>query len=760
MKRRILCLVLSVVAVSRGFAAETGKVSALPPDSLSYNMNEVVVTATRTPLMLKDTPIITRVITAKDIQRRGVATLQQALEGELAGVEFHQAGYGSSLSFQGLDARYVLFLVDGERIAGETYGNIDYARIPMDNIARIEIVRGASSVLYGSNAMGAVVNLITRMPVQKYEINASLRYGTPFQRNGGDSLAGSATPRDSRFYRDKLDLPNLKGDFSIGFNLGKFKSLTAFSYRSTDAYRLVGTKNEVRHYDSLNMMTPKMIPVLGPEGNVVGMRPQMDPATGMPVFVVGRTVRDTTVSVAPDKRGLSVSGWRDINVSQRFDYELSDKFRFQVTGSYFSKNRYDFNGSILDENPMSNNSKPWTYESYSGYNVKAQMEHSPNRNNKIYLSFMHDGYYRNLDSLSSATVPKQRHSYNIPRLLWTFQAGEYNRLTTGVEMVNERLRFDLNRDSLGFDAPESMTSGSLYVQDEILNGHALSFVAGVLGNYNNRFGWSVTPKLSAKYTVGHCSLRANYASGYRTPSLKEMYMEFTVPIPGQTTVIRGNDRLRPETNHYVSLAAEYNREGVNFSATAYKSFFRNKIDVRGHAEGVETILQYENINRSQFAGVEVMANVRLARGLFVRANYNYIYQTDDAPESSTQYIFPSPHTATFQADYGFMIRKCYIGLNAAVRYVGAKDYEDFMPVLDMTGSSMASMKYWTGTYTAHHDGYAVCDAVVNATFPQRVTLSVGVNNMFNRQPSIVNFNSDITSPRNMFVRISYAFGHD
>ena len=91
-----------------------------------------------------------------------------------------------------------------------------------------------------------------------------------------------------------------------------------------------------------------------------------------------------------------------------------------------------------------------------------------------------------------------------------------------------------------------------------------------------------------------------------------------------------------------------------------------------------------------------MANVRLARGLFVRANYNYIYQTDDAPESSTQYIFPSPHTATFQADYGFMIRKCYIGLNAAVRYVGAKDYEDFMPVLDMTGSSMASMKYWTG----------------------------------------------------------------
>lgn len=103
-------------------------------------------------------------ITARDLESRGVATIQEALENELAGVEFHQAGYGTSLSFQGLDARYVLFLVNGERMAGETYGNIDYARIPVSNIERIEIVRGASSVLYGSNAMGAVVNIITKMP--------------------------------------------------------------------------------------------------------------------------------------------------------------------------------------------------------------------------------------------------------------------------------------------------------------------------------------------------------------------------------------------------------------------------------------------------------------------------------------------------------------------------------------------------------------------------------------------------------------------
>lgn len=295
--------------------------------------------------------------------------------------------------------------------------------------------------------MGAVVNVITKEPRRKYEVTASLRYGTPYQRNGGDSLAGNASARDSREYRNKLDLPNLNADMTFGVNLGKFRSLTAVAYRTSDAYRLVGTRDEVRHYRELNIMRPKMN----------GPRPEMDPSTGMPVFVVGRTVADTTISVGPDSRGLSVSGWHDLNLSQRFDYELSDQFRFQLSGSYFGKKRFDFNGSILDENPLANNSKPWTYESYSGYNVKALMVHSPDERNKIYLSYVRDEYFRDLDSLSGVTVPKQRHTYNVPRLLWTLDAGSANRLTTGVEWVNEQLRFDMNPS--GYDDRKSMNTG-------------------------------------------------------------------------------------------------------------------------------------------------------------------------------------------------------------------------------------------------------------------------------------------------------------
>ncbi len=761
MKRVVLCILTLAPTFGQGICA-TEEIPATPPhDTLSVNMEDVVITATRTPLPLKKTPVITRVITARDLESRGVATIQEALENELAGVEFHQAGYGTSLSFQGLDARYVLFMVNGERMAGETYGNIDYARIPVSNIERIEIVRGASSVLYGSNAMGAVVNIITKMPQKQVEVNASLRYGTPYQDNRSETLGGSNTESDIKTYRNKLDLPNLRGDVSVGFNTGKLQSLTTLSYRTVDAYKLVGTKDEVRHYAAgeLKKMGPKMIPVIGPGGNVVGMRPEMDPTTGMPVFEVKSTnLNDTTVIVSPDSRGLSVSGWRDINVGQRFDYTLSKKFRFELSGNYFNKQRYDFNGSILDDNPMSNNSKPWTYETYEGYNIKALMEHSPNENNKVYLSFIRDEYFRNLDSLSGVSTPKQNHVFNTPRLLWTLKAGESHRLTTGLELVNEQLHFDMN--PLGYDDLKSMNTGSLYVQDEIRSQKALSFTAGVRADWNNRFGWHMTPKVSVKYSVGKFTIRGNYANGYRNPTLKELFMEFKVPTQGETYIM-GNDALKPETNHYLSLAGEFTTQDFNISATLYNSYFRNKIDVRGHMEGLKTLLQYENIRRSQMGGIELIARWRICRGLFLRGNYNYLFQIDDASQESIQYIYPSPHTATLQADYGFSAgNNCYINFNATLRYVGAKTYEDFMPIIDLSGmssGSMADLKYWTGSYSARQEGYVICDAAINFDFKEMVGISVGVDNIGNYRPKIVNFNSATTPRRNMFIRVSYAF---
>lgn len=735
MKKTVLHTLLLLAACCTPHAGR-----AQEPDSVRhYDVAEVVVTATRTPLALKDTPVITRVIAAADIAREGIVSLPDLLQRELAGVEFHQAGYGTSMSFQGLDARYVLILVDGERIAGETYGNIDYSRIPLSDIERIEIVRGASSVLYGSNAMGAVVNIITRMPKKRVEVRGSVRYGTRYQSNGGEELGKNASEADLGKYRDKIDLPNAHATLSLGLNLGKVRSLTAFSYRTVDAYKAVGRRSEERRYRNWNLYR-------------VGYRP----GTGVAMIPVHRTA-DTTVLVAPDSRGLGVSGWSDLSLSQRLDYRLSDKFRFELSGGYFRKRRYDFFESIVDENPMpaAMTGKQWAWHTYEGYNVKALMEHSPSRFHKVYLSYMRDVYDRGADSLSGVHTHKQRHVYNIPRLLWTWNGEGIHRLTTGVELVNEQLNLDLRPEPYSYADKVDMNTVSAYLQDELLSGRRLSFVAGLRGEYNNRFGWRATPKLSAKFDWRRLTLRANYSNGYRTPSLKEMYMELTIPMPGLQQIVRGNQNLKPESNHYLSLSAEYENRGLDLSATVYNSFFRNKIDVVGRQEGTATVLLYENIDKSRIDGLELTARWRPARRWLLQLDYNWIYRNSNTPggdAQATQYIFPSPHTATLNAEYAFSVGRLRVGVNGAVRYIGAKEYEDFMSIIDLQKATVVM-----GSYASSQPGYAVCDLSANFDFRGRVALTVGVENLFDHSPAVVSFNSGVTAPRSGFARLSFDF---
>jgi outer membrane receptor for ferrienterochelin and colicins len=126
------------------------------------DLNSVVVTGNRAERKLKDVSLITQVVTTHEIEKVGAVNLQEALEMAVPGLEFQQEGYGTNLKMQGLDGKYVLILIDGERMAGETRGNIDYSRLNAANVERIEVVRGASSSLYGSKAIGGVINIITK----------------------------------------------------------------------------------------------------------------------------------------------------------------------------------------------------------------------------------------------------------------------------------------------------------------------------------------------------------------------------------------------------------------------------------------------------------------------------------------------------------------------------------------------------------------------------------------------------------------------
>lgn len=160
-------------------------------DSVSrqFDLGEVVITGTRTPKFLKDTPIQTRVITSKDIEKLDATNIQDLLQQELPGVEFSYAmNQQTHLNFSGFGGQGVLFLVDGERLAGETMDDVDFTRLNMDNVERIEIVKGAASALYGSNATGGVVNIITRKAKQPWTLNLNGRMAKHNEQRYGASL--------------------------------------------------------------------------------------------------------------------------------------------------------------------------------------------------------------------------------------------------------------------------------------------------------------------------------------------------------------------------------------------------------------------------------------------------------------------------------------------------------------------------------------------------------------------------------------------
>lgn len=170
MKRSVFLFALILLA-GQGSAQET-------PDSLLqfYDLSEFVVTATRTPKLLKDAPIQTRVITRKDIERTDASDIQDLLTQVMPGVEFSYAmNQQTHLNFSGFGGQGLLFLVDGERLAGETMDDVDFSRISMADVERIEIVKGASSALYGSSAAGGVINIITKKQTEPWTVTAQAR---------------------------------------------------------------------------------------------------------------------------------------------------------------------------------------------------------------------------------------------------------------------------------------------------------------------------------------------------------------------------------------------------------------------------------------------------------------------------------------------------------------------------------------------------------------------------------------------------------
>lgn len=177
---RFILLTIGVILTRQALLAGSNVGNGAVVDSVDFStLDEVVVTATRTPKTLKNVPIATRLITEREIKKADATDIQELLTQEIPGLEFGYAmSQETSLNMNGFGGNAVLFLVDGERLAGETMDNVDYNRLNLGNVGRVEIVKGAASSVYGANAVGGVVNLIAKERTEPWHLNLNSRYNS------------------------------------------------------------------------------------------------------------------------------------------------------------------------------------------------------------------------------------------------------------------------------------------------------------------------------------------------------------------------------------------------------------------------------------------------------------------------------------------------------------------------------------------------------------------------------------------------------
>ncbi len=563
-------------------------------------LNEVVVTGTGTINKLKNSPVAIDVISQRELQNTNIPTFENAMIALNPSMSFTPNAMGSYMQLNGLSNRYILVLVDGKKLGGDVGGNVDLNRIDMGNIKRIEVLKGAASSLYGSDAIAGVINIITNKPKDLVNFSTETRF----------SEYGQFT-QNANLY----------------LNVGGFSSSTSFQRNQADGWQL--NKKEI--------------------------------------------INDKEVDT--DKQAM-LRFYSDV-FSQRFGYKATKELSMYVEGSLFDKkfkrpvSAYGFDMKYVD------------------YSFGAGAKYLLKNNGLIALDWNTDrfeyfkAYLKETKDKNGVTFMPgdeefvRRQKYNNINLKGTFNAGKFNKVTVGSEYKIDNLYAPA--DSIG--GSRNVYTLAFYAQDEINLFGKLNIVPGVRYIYNETFKNRVTPKVSAMYTLHDFNFRVSYATGFKTPELKQLFMKTEVTSKGKTTLSVGNKDLKPESSIYYSVNAEYIKDFLSLAVTGYINNLKNKIDTyeieltpEEIAEGYNKKSSYHNIGRSRIQGVDFTFNSYLGYNLTLGGGYSYVNAKDLDTGKRLQRI--SRHTGNVNLNWfkDFGLFKSNFNLNG--RLQSRRYYDD------------------------------------------------------------------------------------
>ena len=561
--QRVLLAVLSgLLLPTTGYAQKAQQDSTMRNKELT----QVIVTGTGTHNKAQNAVVPVQVITSEELQRMHVTNLEDALTRLTSSVTFMTNGMGSTMMMNGLNEDYILILENGKRLTGDDR----YTSINMANVKRIEVLSGASSALYGSEAIGGVINIITTAP-------------------------SMTAPSAEKHQEAVVDVTNntsytSKGRFTeaiaVNFEKGRLSSSSSFQHRQANNWQV----NDME----------EVMGELKPTGRVMSQ------------------------------------GFHSNQLNQRLTWDMGKGVTFYLKGSFYDYNtdrpqmaRY-FKGSTKKGVTVFTEKEAYSYDLHQQdyvYGAGATWKLS----SKTYLEadFYSDNLISERDSFDTyrpggTQLTKKTHYYN-GTLKGIFRLGSWNKLSAGAEYVHETYK------SYNF-AFRSMYTISLFAQDEMRFLKNLQGVVGVRYIYNRNFGSYATPSVALMYSPGKFRFRAGYSTGYRTPTLLQMYYE----NDETKNVTIGNEDLKPEKSNYYNVSAEFNNNWMSLKLGGFINDVRDMISYRvlTDAEVTERGLdakyptatkyqQRDNIDKAKVRGLHLSATFYLPQNIRLGGAYTF-----------------------------------------------------------------------------------------------------------------------------------------
>lgn len=541
-------------------------------------LRDVVVTGTGTEHLLRNAPVQTEVINKKMIESYGGKSLEEILGGLTASFAFNEGDMGSQAQLNGLGNNYILILVDGKRLHGDNGGENDLGLIDPHNVERIEIVKGAQSALYGSDAMAGVINIITK----KHDTEGFL-----FE--------------DNTRYGSHNDIRQHNG---IGLRFGKLQLYTGFQLQHTD-----GWQNTAEQYA---------------EGKVL-------PDTRT------KTVNQYTNWQVSERLTYSAAKNLELYADGSFYYKIINR---PTNGRYPSCDVYTYD--LMYRNASASTGGKWTLDSKKKDYLSLDIDWNKHAYYYEYTSRTYEDAYIDgeLEHGIPFYAGQKRLQSDQQRLMsqlkGVFHLPYSNTLNTGIEYRYDYLKAPMRTEG----GTANDWTAAVYAQDEFNLLPWLNVTGGARLVDNASFGIHFTPKLSTMISLGDFRLRLGWSEGFKSPTVKELYYRYLHVMGASTFFNIGNKNLKPQTSNYLSANIEYRTQRLTMSVTGYYNKLDNMIalvnvPVEEIPVGITTAYlgdgsskvqarMYKNMENARTQGIDFNMSCKITQDLTFTGNYSYL----------------------------------------------------------------------------------------------------------------------------------------